>query len=275
MTPVLLATCAAYPDGEPGGDLLIRALAERGLEGRWVCWDDPAVDWASGLVCVRSTWDYHCRPVEFLDWARSLPRVLNGSDVFTWNADKAYLVELAAAGVTVVPTVAVDGPEQLADVIAGFDEPLVKPRVGAGGHGVVVVSESTTEFGRGPWVVQPVVGSVRTEGEHSVYVLDGEVVAQARKVPAAGELRVQEEYGGRTVAVALEAEAVELARIAVGSAERILGRRLDYARVDAMRLCDGRLALSELEATEPGLYLDVLPSNASAFAALCRTRIGE
>jgi len=271
---ILLATCAARSDGEPRGDLLLRALDEAGLEGRWVRWDDPEVDWSAGLTALRSTWDYDGRLEEFLAWTEGLPQVLNGAGVFRWNTDKAYLLQLAEAGVVVVPTVAADDAEQLLSAVAGFDEPLVKPRVGAGGRGVVLVSDGPADFGRGPWIVQPVVSSVRTEGEHSVYVLGGEVVAQARKIPAAGELRVHEQYGGRTVACPLDEEAAGLARATVAAAEEILGSRLDYARVDAMRLADGRLAVSELEVTEPGLYLDVLPGNAAAFAALCRSRVG-
>ena len=116
-------------------------------------------------------------------------------------------------------------------------------------------------------MVQPLVDSVRTEGETSVFVLDGEVVSQARKRPAAGEIRVHEKYGGTTVAVAVTDEAADLARRTVAAAERLLGERLDYARVDAMRLADGTLAVSELEVTEPGLYLEVLPGNAGVFAA--------
>ena len=53
---VLLATCAHLPDGEEwaGTDYLLPALAGRALEGRWVVWDDPSVDWsqATGVpVC--------------------------------------------------------------------------------------------------------------------------------------------------------------------------------------------------------------------------------
>ena len=108
-------------------------------------------------------------------------------------------------------------------------------------------------------MVQPLVESVRTEGETSVFVIDGEVVSQAQKVPAVGEIRVHEMYGGTTVAVPLSDEAADLARRTVEAAEAILGERLDYARVDQMRLADGTLAVSELEVTEPGLYLEVLP----------------
>ena len=41
---------------------------------------------------------------------------------------------------------------------------------------------------------------------------------------------------------------------------------LSYARVDLMRH-DGQWLLSELEVTEPGLYLDVVPGNAAEFVA--------
>ena len=53
---VLLATFCLMPEGEPGGSLLVDALAERGVEAAWATWDDPAVDWAGAdLVAVRAT----------------------------------------------------------------------------------------------------------------------------------------------------------------------------------------------------------------------------
>ncbi|GAB3662154.1 hypothetical protein GCM10027596_23140 [Nocardioides korecus] len=275
---VLLATCTALPHGEDerADGPLVRALAERGIEGRWVAWDDAEVDWAEGLVAVRSTWDYETRLPEFLAWARSVPTMLNSAEVFAWNTDKHYLVELAAADVPVVPTVVVEVDEDLAAAVADHLPAVVKPTVSAGGRGVVVVTGPGPVDGAtaGPWVVQPLVDSVRTEGETSVFVLGGEPVSQARKVPAAGgEIRVHEQYGGSTVGVPLTSEASDLARTAVAAAEARLGRSLDYARVDQMRLPDGTLALSELEATEPGLYLELLPGNAAAFADLVVSRL--
>jgi glutathione synthase/RimK-type ligase-like ATP-grasp enzyme len=276
VTRVLLATCAALPDGEEwtGTDLLLPALQARGLDPRWVVWDDVSVDWSEGLVCVRSTWDYEQRLEEFLDWARALPWMLNSPRVFSWNTDKAYLVQLADAGVEVVPTVSADRVEDVRAALGTLGPAVVKPRVGAGGRGVVVVRDGPPDdLGRGPWVVQPMVESVHDEGETSVFVLDGEVVSQARKLPAPGEFRVHELYGGTTKAVPVTDEAADLARRTVLAAERILGERLDYARVDQMRLADGTLAVSELEVTEPGLYLEVLPGNADAFADLVVSRL--
>jgi len=284
---VLLATCSAMPDGEEwtGTDHLPRAFEAREVDARWVVWDDPAVDWSAGLVAVRSTWDYETRREEFLAWTRSLPWLLNSAAVFAWNTDKSYLVPLGEA-VPVVPSVVVDGEEDLpmaiAEVSSGENaSAVVKPTVGAGGRGVILfdgveggpIALDESGLGPGPWVVQPLVESVSTEGEVSVFVLDGQVVSQARKLPAAGEIRVHEQYGGTTVAVPLDDEAADLARRTVEAAGALLGETLDYARVDQMRLADGRLAVSELEVTEPGLYLDVLPGNADVFADLVVSRL--
>ncbi|MCW2784364.1 MAG: hypothetical protein JWP74_881 [Marmoricola sp.] len=268
---LLLATSSAWADGEPGHPALDQALAAAGISARWATWDDPQVDWGAALVSVRSTWDYHERLPQFLAWAAAVPRLMNSAAVFAWNTDKSYLLELAAAGLPVVPTIVVGTAADLPAAIASFDQAVIKPSVGAGGRGVSI----GTPAGPGPWVVQPLVESVRTEGETSVFVLGGEPVSMVRKLPAGEEIRVHEHYGGTTVAVVPTAEATELARRTVAVAERILGTRLDYGRVDQIRLADGTLAVSELEVTEPGLYLDVLPANGPAFAALIGRLLGR
>lgn len=284
MPSVLLATSSDWLSGEPGAPALDAALTDRGIDARWVCWDDPTVEWgAADLVAVRSTWDYIERHEAFVAWARRIggeARLLNGADIFAWNVDKAYLTTLGD-GLVVVPTRTADTVAELADGVRAFGTAVVKPRIGAGGAGVLVVDDPDDPrlgtvvkdhpelpAGRGPWVVQPLVESVRTEGETSVFVLGGVAVSQVDKLPSGAEIRVHEHFGGATTPVPLRPEAVELALAAMAEAGRVLGRPLDYGRVDAMRLADGTLAVSELEVTEPGLYLDVLPGNAEPFADL-------
>jgi glutathione synthase/RimK-type ligase-like ATP-grasp enzyme len=287
---VLLVTSSTWPDGEPGAAALDAVLADRGIDAPWVVWDDPAVDWAAAdLVSVRSTWDYIERHEEFVAWARRVDAVaplLNSADVFAWNVDKAYLAGLGD-DLPVVPTLTASTVEELAAGVREFGTAVVKPRIGAGGSGVMVVDDPADPrlgqeikdhpelpAGRGPWVVQPLVASVRTEGETSVFVLDGRVVSQVDKLPVGEEIRVHEHFGGSSRPVPLRDEAAEVALAGMAAAERVLGERLDYGRVDMMRLDDGRLAVSELELTEPGLYLDVLPANAGPFADLVVARLG-
>ncbi|WP_232680599.1 RimK family alpha-L-glutamate ligase [Nocardioides sp. R-C-SC26] len=282
---LLLATSAEYVDGEPGHAALDEALRERGIEARWVRWDDPGVDWEAGLVAVRSTWDYQLRLDEFLAWARSVPRLLNGSEVFSWNTDKRYLLELAAAGLAVVPTLSADTEGDVRAALTGRTAAsVVKPRVGAGGDGLVVVEPGATWTppAAGPtvgWVVQPVVESVRTDGERSLFVLrmsDGpRVVGTVHKRPGAGgDVRVNEEHGGHVVPAALDdiPALPSLALEAWAATEAIVGRALDYARVDVLRH-DGAWVVGEVEVTEPGLYLDVAPHHAVPFAEFALTRL--
>lgn len=284
VTTVLLATFDLMPDGEPAGELLVAALAERGIHARWVRWDDPDVAWAEAdLVAVRSTWDYHRRLPAFLAWAGRVEAVtplLNGAEVFAWNADKAYLVELADV-VPTVPTALLDDTDLaggLARALERWGHVVVKPRTGAGGVGVVVaerVDDPRLEgLVAGPWIVQPVVESVRTTGESSVYVLDRAPVAQVDKVAAAGELRVHELYGGSSRPVALDPIRARVAADAVRAVEDRLGADLAYARIDLMAWRD-EWVVSELELIEPGLYLDVEPANAGRIADLVLARLNQ
>lgn len=282
MPRILLATFQLLPDGELGAESLVAALSARGVDAAFASWDDPTVDWAAAdLVAVRSTWDYHRRLGEFLAWARRVPRLLNGAELMAWNADKAYLRELAAAGLPVVPTELVDDATLVPGLQAALDRwgtALVKPRTGAGGIGVCVFSSTTDErlegLVAGPWVVQPLVESVRTTGETSVFVFGGTAASLIRKTAGEGEVRVHELYGGRSRADVLTPEHAELAESAVRVAASLRGSTIDYARVD-MLAHDGALVLSELELIEPALYLEAQPANADRFADLCLLALGR
>ncbi len=151
--------------------------------------------------------------------------------VLGWNTDKAYLVDLIETGLPVVPTVIVDEEGELAPAIAAFAPAVVKPRVGAGGAGVVLfdaepggpadLDESPLRPGRGSCSRWSSRCAPRARPRCSCSAAD--VVSQAQKRPAGDEIRVHEEYGGRTVVVPVTQEAADLALEMVRVAERRLG----------------------------------------------------
>lgn len=283
---VLLATYSDLPLGEPGAEALNAALSARGIDLEWAAWDDPSVDWAAAsLVAVRATWDYTVRLDDFLAWTRSLDqsRLLNGADVFEWNHDKAYLTELDP--LPVVPTRLASTGDDFARAIDEFGTCVIKPRVSAGGVGLIVVSDPQDErLGQtisdhptyppvaGPWIAQPLVESVRTQGEVSVFVIAGQAISQVDKLPVGEEVRVHEFFGGASRPVPIDPSIAAVALEANDWLTRRFGRQLDYVRVDLLSYGD-EWVVSELELIEPGLYLDVLPANAEPFTDLIAARL--
>lgn len=275
---VLLATSRDWPEGEPGHGALDAALSAHGVASRWVVWDDLTVDWgAAEVVAVRSTWDYDGRLGEFLGWASGVgPTLLNGVEVFRWNTDKSYIMDLQAAGLPVVPTALADTVFEARAAADRFGVAVLKPRVGAGGRGLEVVADGKVwlpgpESHQGPWVVQPLVESIHHDGEISVFVIGGRPVSQVQKMPSTTDIRVHEWYGGRSWSVQLTEEAASLAARATAAVVDLLSQEIVYARVDMMRY-QGTLVVGEVELTEPGLYLDVLPLNALPFAEAIAAR---
>ncbi|MGV0735964.1 hypothetical protein ABQF35_02575 [Mycobacterium syngnathidarum] len=100
---IVLAGCAALPDGDRDDAGLLTALRNRGLHARWLPWDDPATLDAD-LVILRATWDHAERLDEFLAWARSVPHLVNSARIVAWNSDERYLDDLDRHGVPVAPT---------------------------------------------------------------------------------------------------------------------------------------------------------------------------
>jgi len=266
LSRVALATCAAIPELEPDDRLLLPALAARGIEATPIVWDDGGVEWdAFELVVLRSTWDYAERRDEFLDWARSLPRVENPVPLLEWNTDKErYLTDLEAAGVPIVDTHFFKPGE----VFVMSREPLVvKPSVSAGGR-------SSARFGPDEHpAVHELVARIHAEGRTAMvqpYLADEEEKALvyvegayshslARRVPlpaggARSVLYLDEELGPREATA--EERAVAEAALACAPGEPL------YARVD---LLGG--AVLELELTEPSLYLSFGDGAAERFAS--------
>jgi len=282
MRDVALVTCRQMPEPDPDQDLMLEALAGRGLSAGLAAWNDPDVDWSrSRVAVVRSTWDYYHDRDGFVRWAEragAATRLFNPAPVLAWNSDKIYLGELAARGLSVVPTVFVERGERR-DLGATMDERgwtkvVVKPRISAGSfetyafeRGALRGGELEARAAERPVMVQPYVRSVDGHGERSLIWIDGELTHSIRKTP-------RFVGASESVSAALpidDAERAFAARVAevVGFAER----GLLYARVDAARDEEGRPMLMELEVVEPSLFLAQSPAALARFAAAVERRV--
>ncbi len=286
MLRIALVTCATLPDLDPDDQRLLEPLRALGVEPVAAVWDDPSVDWdAFDLAVIRNTWDYTSRRGEFVEWARSVPRLANPADVVEWNTDKRYLTDLEAAGIRVVPTT------WLEDVSADLPERgsvVVKPAVGAGSvdaarfamhheHEARLAREHAARLlaSGNTVMVQPYVDAIEQNGETGVIFVGGEFSHAIRKAAILAEDPRYEE-GGLYAAeriTAREPSAAELdlahraLRAVPGGADRLL-----YARVDIVSDATGRPMLMELELTEPSLFMHTAPGSPARFAEALRSR---
>ena len=116
-------------------------------------------------------------------------------------------------------------------------------------------------------MIQPFLHSIKAEGEYSLFYFGGVFSHSIIKRPAAGDFRVQDQFGGYEDAVDAPAAAIKLALSALAATANITGAgTLAYARVDMLRDGDGNFRLMELELIEPSLFLRFAPDGGAAFA---------
>lgn len=283
---IALATCRALPVLDLDDQLLHRALKAARVDTEVVVWDDPAVDWGRyALVVIRSTWDYVPRREAYLAWAEQVASqtiLLNSPALLRWNTDKAYLRELEAAGLPVVPTLWAKTGTPMAQIQLPedslWDELVVKPSVSASGN-------DTHRVSRGDWqagmealqlllaqrdvMIQPFMPTVQTVGEYAFLFFNGQFSHAVLKRPKAGEFRVQEHYGGHNQQVLPTSIQLVFASNVLAS----LPESTLYARVDAIEDADGQLLVSEVEVTEPSMYLALDEQAATRFAGAVQERL--
>ncbi|WP_344480561.1 hypothetical protein [Nonomuraea monospora] len=259
---------SADADADDEQEPMLAAWREAGIEGRVERWDDAAVDWSSyDVVVVRSVWDYVLRRAEFLAWARrvqSVTRLLNPYTVLESNTDKTYLRDL---GVPIVPT------HWSSRELPDWPEYVVKPSVSGGARDTTRTADRAEAArlaaeleaaGRTP-MVQPYLDMVESEGETSLLYFGGRLSHAVRRSPMLA--------AGATDADNARAQFRTPAPDQVELAEKVLTaipHVLLYARIDLVRLPDGRPAVIEAELTEPYLYLSHEPGAAARFAAVLR-----
>jgi glutathione synthase/RimK-type ligase-like ATP-grasp enzyme len=192
------------------------------------------------------------------------------------------LRDLAAAGIPTVPTrwLTSGKPASLAALLrrVGWDDAVVKPAVSASAHETWRTSpRSATQdqarldalLGQGDVMVQVYFSEVAAPGEWSLVFFGDRFSHATLKRPAAGDFRVQWEYGGSAVAMSPPPHLL-------GDAQRALAAvdgRTVYARVDGVER-GGRLIVTELELIEPHLFLGWEPTAAGRLAHVLAAALG-
>jgi glutathione synthase/RimK-type ligase-like ATP-grasp enzyme len=277
MTDVLILTPA--PDETQWAqawprlfDRLAAPLRAHGLAVDSLGWTEPFDPGVARLVLPLLTWGYHLRSDAWFARLDALEaagvRLANPAPVLRWNTTKTYLAELGARGAPVVPTLAVDRLT-LADLDQardrfGVDVLVTKPQISGGSQETVKLRHADGLAGctAGPALIQPFLPAVGEEGELSLFYFDGVFSHAVTKVAAAGDFRVQPQFGGQVSGVAPEPEALHAAQMVLKAA----GAPMTYARVDLIRGLDGTPQLMELELIEPDLFLDHAHDAGAAFA---------
>lgn len=270
---LVLATCRSKPTLTPGDGLLAPALRGRGATVVAAPWDTVEPSRDEGVVCLRSTWDYHLRWEEFGDWVRRFQepgRLWNPPATVLWNADKLYLRDLASAGIALPHTRWFEPGERPA-VAALLEEwgaarAVLKPRVSATAFGTHMVSRDLG-IGEADWAVlersgcllQGFVPEIQSRGEVSLVFLSGDFSHAVLKRPGHGDFRVQVDFGGSLETTTPPDPTLAFAEAVLAAA----ARPWLYARVDLVET-DAGPVLMELELIEPDLFLT--PEGAARFA---------
>ena len=246
------------------------ALAAAGLAVEQRVWTDPGDLTGFDLILPLFAWGYQRDVAVWYalhDRLAGLP-VVNPVPVLRWNSDKAYLAELGAKGVAVVPTVEVaaldDASLAQARAALGAEEVVVKPAVSGGADGTHRVAPGapipTDALGQRR-LVQPLMPGILADGEYSLFFFGGAFSHAIVKRPASGDFRVQEQFGGRET----RWDASDPARLLAAAALAAAPAPPVYARVDMVGDAAGVLHIMELELIEPSLFLHHAADKGAAF----------
>lgn len=260
---------------------LLAALRSRGAEVIPLVWDrDPVPAPGRGdLVVVRTPWDYLAKYPLFLEWLDRMPktRMHNSAAVLRWNSEKSYLRELDLAGVRVVPTRWMKAGTE-AEVVATVRKAypglrkIVKPSRSAGSLDTYLLGSDETppagKFVDRPAMIQPYFAEIETDGERSLIYFSGKFSHAVRKLPRAGEFRVQESFGGLFSSFEPSVSELEFGETALVAIRFRFPNEPSplYARIDYILTKDGP-ALMEAELLEPDLFFHHAPGAAERFAA--------
>jgi glutathione synthase/RimK-type ligase-like ATP-grasp enzyme len=282
---VVFATCEQNPLTTADDQVLVDALAARGVEVTPIPWTeiDPYAVIGAPPIVLRSTWDYHRVPTMFVSWLDALAdsgrMTINPPEVARGNVDKIYLQALETSGIAIPNTRWLDRADNdtLARVMndEGWERAVLKPRIAATAYGTFLITagQALSDDDLAPArssgaLLQAVVPEIVERGETSIVYAGGAYSHAVIKRAKDGEFRVQKDFGGRV-------EPASPPPALLSFASTVMTHVPDtclYARVDVVETTRGPL-LMELELIEPELYFVIVPDAADRMAHLIADRL--
>jgi glutathione synthase/RimK-type ligase-like ATP-grasp enzyme len=231
------------------------------------------------LVYTAAPWDYPDNALEFMQVmeqvADSSATLVNPIELVRWNVAKTYLRDLQSRGTAIVPSRWYERFEQ-EELPTWFEQLdcrkiILKPVISANAANTFLLEapvatatrkELEAVFAGRAFMVQPFIENIRSEGEFSLFYIEGVLSHAIQKIPKPGDFRVQEEHGASIV----RANPGDRLQAAGDAVMQLVDPAPVYARADFVRGADGRFLLMELELIEPSMYLRMDENAAERFA---------
>lgn len=263
----------SYPLVDEAGSLR-QEFRRLGVESSLQYFTDPSVDWSSfDAVVPKSVWDYVTRPDDFVQWLDQLTasgvRSVNDVELIKWNHNKSYLLDLRNAGLPVASFIFFPPGSDPADVVTRlhderWDRVVLKPSISGGAWKTGLIDvKNTTEIDalsrdilkdRG-LIAQPFFEELQTNGEWSLFFVNGDLTHAVLKRPMKGDFRSQPIWGAK---ITSESAPDWL----LGVATKIMSAAptpATYGRVDGF-IRHGQFQLMELELIEPYFFPEYAPN---------------
>ena len=195
--------------------LIIPYLQEKGWSVETLSWKDTYSWRRYEKVIVRSTWDYQQAPELFMKTLKEIEatntRLYNSSSLINWNLEKTYLRDLAQQDIPIVPTLWMNKWEEKNYFENSETETLVfKPLISASAQDTFLIHRDdfplsrpfvANAFREKAFLVQPFRQAIQSEGEYSLFYFGLNFSHCILKRPKHHDFRVQEEHGGKIIAL--------------------------------------------------------------------------
>lgn len=249
------------PQLSKSDELIAAELRSRGHTVKAQPWEtaSPLIE----IGIVRSTWNYPHYVQAFKEWLSkekaSGKTRFNDPELMLWNIHKSYLLDLEAAGLSIIPSKLMSEPKS-ADwhsIMAEFNyDVIVKPCVGNSGYGICRIKDADIGYAHDEAIiVQPFLEELATS-EISFIFIEHEFSHAVRRIPADNDFRGNIAHGATVAGYTPSENEVQLAAEVLP----LLPQRPFFSRIDGF-FSNGKFYLNEVELIEPGLFFNIDNSN--------------